>query len=343
VARAACRVVDEHDGRGHGEAAPARACQRFQPPAHPRPDALGRGPERAQVSRRDQHLDVVGEPDDTAASVGHAGGEHAADDAALEPAVAGGRRRPPAEQPQPEPQGINPGAADGLVHFSPNLGWEAVSLGPLLVEATGLEAVNVENDAKTLAVAEQLFGDGGRYRSFAVAKVRRGVSCGLFLDHELYRGTTGMAGELGHLVFEPGGNECRCRGKGCLETIASRDAMLDAVQAAGRPNPASIDELAALARRGDEVALAAIERAGEALGRGLAMLLNLLNLELVVLYAEEPLLQTPTYLRSVRASVEAYAFSSAARDCEIIPKVITNVEEARAAGSMAFQPFYSST
>jgi predicted NBD/HSP70 family sugar kinase len=231
----------------------------------------------------------------------------------------------------------------GEVHFSPNLGWEAVSLGPLLVEATGLEAVNVENDAKTLAVAEQLFGDGGGHRSFAVVRVRAGVGCGLVLDHELYRGTTGLAGELGHLVLEPGGNVCRCRGKGCLETIASRDAMLGAFPAAGRPSPASIVELAALARRGDEVALAAIERAGEALGRGLAMLLNLLNLELVVLYAEEPLLQTPTYLPSVRASVEAHAFSSAARDCEIIPKVITNVEEARAAASMAFHRFYSSS
>ncbi|HET6750343.1 MAG TPA: ROK family protein [Actinomycetes bacterium] len=229
----------------------------------------------------------------------------------------------------------------GEVHLSPNLGWEAVPLGRLLVEATGLVAVNVENDTKTLAVAEQLFGDGIGRRSFAVVGVRAGVSCGLVLDHEVYGGATGLAGELGHFVFEPGGDPCRCGGRGCLETIASRTAMLDAVRAAGRPSPASIDELAALARQGDDIAKAAIERAGEALGRGIAMLLNLLNLELVLLYAEEPLVETPAYLQSVQTSLKAHAFSSAASDCRIIQKVLTDIEEARAGASMAFQRFYS--
>jgi predicted NBD/HSP70 family sugar kinase len=228
----------------------------------------------------------------------------------------------------------------GEVHFSPNLGWEAVSLGPLLMKVTGLKAVNVENDAKTLAVAEQLFGDGVGRRSFAVVKVRAGISCGLILEHELYRGASGLAGELGHLVFEPGGDPCRCGGRGCLETIASRKAMLDAVRAAGRPSPATIHELAALARQRDDVAMAVIERAGEALGRGLAMLLNLLNLEFVALYAEEPLAETPAYLEAVQASLAAHAFSSAASDCQVIPKVLTDVALARAAASMAFQRFY---
>jgi predicted NBD/HSP70 family sugar kinase len=231
----------------------------------------------------------------------------------------------------------------GEVHFSPNLGWKGISLGALLEAATGLEAVIIENDANTLAVAEQLFGDGVGRRSFAVVKVRAGVSCGLVLDHELYRGATGLAGELGHLVFEPGGNACQCGGRGCLQTIASRHAMLGAVRAAGRPSPATIAELAARARQRDEIATAVIRRAGEALGRGLAMLLSLLNLELVVLYAEEPLVEMPAYLQTVQDSLAASAFSSAASDCGVIMKVITDVEEARAAASMAFQRFYPST
>jgi predicted NBD/HSP70 family sugar kinase len=228
----------------------------------------------------------------------------------------------------------------GLVRFSPNLDWKGVPLGPLLMQATKIEAVNVENDAKTLTVAEHLFGDGVGRRSFAMVKVRTGISCGLVLDHEIYEGVTGLAGELGHLVFEPGSNLCRCGGRGCLEAIASRNAMLDAVRAAGRPSLTTIGQLAALARQGDDVAVAVIERAGEALGRGLAMLLNLLNLELVVLYAEEPLVNTPAYLEAVRGSLAAHAFSSAASDCRIIPKVLTDVLEARAAASMAFQRFY---
>jgi predicted NBD/HSP70 family sugar kinase len=228
----------------------------------------------------------------------------------------------------------------GMVHVSPQLGWKGVPLRRLLVEQTGIEAVNVENDAKTLAVAEQLFGDGVGRRSFAVVRVRAGVSCGLVLDHEVHRGATGLAGELGHFVFEPGGNPCQCRGRGCLQTIASRNAMLDAVRAAGGPSLDAAEALADLANQGDHAAVAAIERAGEALGRGLSMLLNLLNLELVLLYAEEPLLNATTYLESVQAALEAHAFSSAANDCRIIPKVLTDILEARAAASMAFQRFY---
>jgi predicted NBD/HSP70 family sugar kinase len=229
----------------------------------------------------------------------------------------------------------------GMVHFSPQLGWKGVPLRRLLVEETGIEWVNVENDAKTLAVAEQLFGNGVGRRSFAVVKVGAGNGCGLILDHELYRGATGLAGELGHFIlFEPGGNPCQCGKRGCLQTIASRNAMLDAVRAAERPRLATIEELASLAREGDDAAVAAIERAGEALGRGLAMLLNLLNLELVVLYVEQPLVETPAYLQTVQDSLEANAFSSAASDCSIIMKVINDVEEARAAASMAFQRFY---
>jgi predicted NBD/HSP70 family sugar kinase len=228
----------------------------------------------------------------------------------------------------------------GQVHFSPNLGWEAVPFGALLEQAAGLEAVIVENDAKYLAVAEQLFGDGVGRRSFAVVKVRSGVSCGLVLDHEVSRGATGLAGELGHFVFEPSGNPCRCGGRGCLETIASRNAMLGAVRAAGGPSLDTVEALADLAREGDPVAVTAIKRAGEALGRGLAMLLNLLNLELVMLYAEKPLLDTPAYLQTVQDSLAAYAFSTAARDCRIVPKVLTDPLEARAAASMAFQRFY---
>jgi predicted NBD/HSP70 family sugar kinase len=227
----------------------------------------------------------------------------------------------------------------GEVQFSPSLGWRVVALGPLLIEATGLEAVNVENDAKTLALAEQFFGHGREHKSFAVLRIHTGVGCGLVIGHDLYRGKTGLAGELGHLILEPGGNPCRCGGKGCLQTIASRNAILGAVRAAGGPSLDTAEALADLAGEGDQAALAAIERAGEALGRGLSMLVNLLNLELVVLYAEKPLLKATTYLHSVQAALETHAFSTAASDCRIIPEVLTDVLEARAAGSMALPPF----
>jgi predicted NBD/HSP70 family sugar kinase len=226
----------------------------------------------------------------------------------------------------------------GEVRLSPQLGWTAtVPLRRQLMDATGLRAVSVENDVKALAVSEQLFGQGQMYRSFALVTVGVGIGCALVLDHELYTGASGLAGEFGHLAMEPDGRPCRCGNRGCLETIAGCDAILRFVRDSWQSDPATIDELAALARVGDNSAQAAIERAGEMLGRALSMLLNLLNLEIVLLRVEESLLATDTYIRNVRTALDKHAFSTASTDCRILPAPLTPNLEARGAASMAFR------
>ncbi|HEY1177342.1 MAG TPA: ROK family protein, partial [Phytomonospora sp.] len=147
-------------------------------------------------------------------------------------------------------------------------------------------------------------------RSFAVVTVGPGVGCGLLLDGAMYTGATGMAGEFGHLPLDPAGPECACGNRGCLEALASSTAILRDL-ALGGVDASSPAEAAALARAGNPVAQAVYDRAGNALGRGLAALVNLLDLELVVL-AGEGAAEHDLFGPAMAAGLRAHAFSDAA-------------------------------
>ena len=134
----------------------------------------------------------------------------------------------------------------------------------------------VDNEANFGALGWQRAA-GPAYRNFVYVSGEIGVGAGLVLDGELYRGTAGFAGELGHVVIERSGPACGCGGRGCLEQYAGQRILLDA---SGQPD---LPSLVAAAERADRPARAAIEAAGSALGVGLASLLNVMDLPVVVL------------------------------------------------------------
>jgi predicted NBD/HSP70 family sugar kinase len=224
----------------------------------------------------------------------------------------------------------------GIVRFSPDLGWSGeVPLAALLRAATGFDVVVVENDVNVLVDAEQWSGTAERYRRFAVVKVGTGIGCGLSLHSGLERGATGAAGELGHVPFDRNGRRCVCANYGCLQTVASADAIVRAIRDGGAHAVATIDAAADLARSGDELARQSFEHAGEALGIGLAILLNLVNLEAVILCGDAALLKYEPYIDATRLSLDRHAFSTTAEDCELLIESRTDELEARGAASMA--------
>ena len=93
--------------------------------------------------------------------------------------------------------------------------------------------VVVENDATAAAVGEQFHGAGRRLRDFFYVYIGVGVGGGMILSGHPYRGSAGRAGELGHVVVEPGGRPCACGNRGCLERYASLSAAQHALD--GRP------------------------------------------------------------------------------------------------------------
>ncbi len=176
----------------------------------------------------------------------------------------------------------------GVVRLSPPLRWKDVPLHKLMSDRLGGLPVVVENDANVLAIYQHRFGEaGGRMRSFAVVMITprgEGIGSGLILNGELYRGSEGGAGEIGHYTVRPtGGRRCRCGRKGCLEAEVGVESMVAKVRRTRRDHRLELPDIAAMAAAGDTSALNAIRYAGMMMGRGISFLMNTVDLEGVVL------------------------------------------------------------
>ncbi|WP_328646801.1 ROK family transcriptional regulator [Amycolatopsis sp. NBC_00348] len=160
----------------------------------------------------------------------------------------------------------------GVLFSAPNLGWQDVRAADLLRLPVPVE---LDNEANLAALGELWYGDGERDFLYVSGEV--GIGAGLVVNGELFAGSRGLAGELGHVVVTPGGPACRCGGNGCLETYAGQEALLTA------GNTPTVAALLAALDRGDAVALAACDAAGRALGVALTSAVNLLDLDRIVL------------------------------------------------------------
>ncbi|HVV19692.1 MAG TPA: ROK family transcriptional regulator [Pseudonocardiaceae bacterium] len=218
------------------------------------------------------------------------------------------------------------------------LGWEDVAIADRLVAETGLPVV-VNNDVNALAVAEHWFGKGRSVQSFAVVTTGLGVGCGLVLNDRLHVGASGLAGEFGHLPLFPDGPPCTCGNRGCLEAVASFQAIVRMLRDGG-VRCRSIAQAVRLARKDDTTAGAlarqAFATAGSALGRGIAALCNMLNLERIILSGEGVSAQD-LFGPALDAAWRAHSFSTAASDCELIFDVVGQDMWARGAACLAIQ------
>jgi predicted NBD/HSP70 family sugar kinase len=163
-------------------------------------------------------------------------------------------------------------------------GWVGVSAAQEMRRRLELP-IAVDNDANLGALAEAAFGAARNTRDLVYIKVSSGIGAGLILNGRLYRGSAGLAGELGHRIVDPAGPVCRCGNRGCLETVASAGALVARLRPV-HGDDLTVDGMLALARAGDEPARAVIAEAGRAIGRAVADLLNVLNPELVVVGGE---------------------------------------------------------
>ena len=111
--------------------------------------------------------------------------------------------------------------------------------------------------------------------------ISSGIGAGLVLNGRLYRGAEGLAGELGHVLVDADGPVCRCGNRGCLETVAGTDALAELLR---RSHGEGLDgrAIVRLAREGDLGCRRVIADAGRAIGKAAAMLVNVLNPELLI-------------------------------------------------------------
>jgi len=142
--------------------------------------------------------------------------------------------------------------------------WRRFPLRDRLADLVGIE-VAVDNDAKALALGEGWTGAARGTADFLALVVSTGVGGGVVLDGRLLDGSGGNAGHIGHVVVEPDGRPCACGGRGCLEAEASGTAIADMT---GRPAA--------------EAGTAVRRRCGTLVGRAVASVANLLDLQLAV-------------------------------------------------------------
>jgi predicted NBD/HSP70 family sugar kinase len=157
------------------------------------------------------------------------------------------------------------------------------------------------------------------------------------IDHHLWRGKSGIAGELGHFVVDPHGQPCRCGRRGCLETIAGSDGILRTIREQGHPDVLDIDGASRLVQGGDETARRAFADAGAVFGLGLSWLTNLLDLELVIVHADPALLGSDAYVPAARRSFAEHSFHNVQERPELRFQGRDDFLGARSAGSMVFR------
>jgi glucokinase len=144
--------------------------------------------------------------------------------------------------------------------------------------------VRVHNDAVCVAIGEHWRGAGQGHDNLLGMVVSTGVGGGLVLGGHLVDGASGNAGHIGHVVVDPDGPECSCGGRGCLEAVASGPRLAAwAIEQGWSSAPGTAQQLASDAAHGHPVALAAMERAGSALGVAIASATHLCDLEIVAI------------------------------------------------------------
>lgn len=161
-------------------------------------------------------------------------------------------------------------------------GFEGVHIGRELSERLNCP-IAVENDATAAALGERLYGHGRKYPSFLIITLGTGIGGGLVMGHSLYPGTHGFAGEVGHMNITRALDAplCACGQRGCLEAYVGTKGLIRRFRELG----GSADEvlpIALSARRGEEAGLRVFEEMGEALGKGIANIQNLLDLNAFV-------------------------------------------------------------
>ncbi|MDE6499743.1 MAG: ROK family transcriptional regulator [Rikenella sp.] len=215
-------------------------------------------------------------------------------------------------------------AASGVVYNPMNI--DGFSLAQIVAEKTGIETI-VENDTRAMTYAEYLNdGNTDRVENALFINAGRGIGVGIVVRGKLYYGKSGFSGEFGHIPFFDNEKICQCGKKGCLETEASgmaletifAERMHDGASSIlserfEHGEPISMYDIIEATKSDDVLSIDLLTGIGEKLGRGISVLINLFNPELVVVGG--PLSEVGDYLMlPIRTALNKYSLRLVTRD-----------------------------
>jgi glucokinase len=179
--------------------------------------------------------------------------------------------------------------------------WRDFPLRARLAEATGLPVYG-DLDAKSLALAEGWLGAAQGRSNFMAMVVSTGVGGGVVLNGQLVDGATGNAGHIGHMTVEPNGRSCVCGARGCLEAEASGRAIE-----------------AITGRSPTEPSYEIMQRTGDLVGRAIATVCNLLDLDLAVVGGSVALGFGATFFNSAQSALDRHSQLEYSRGARVTP------------------------
>jgi glucokinase len=185
-----------------------------------------------------------------------------------------------------ELMGVGIGAPDanfhrGTIEHAPNLAWKGIVPLADLVKKEVKVPVVVTNDANAAAMGEMVFGGAKNMKDFIILTLGTGLGSGIVVDGKMVYGHTGFAGEVGHITVVPGGRECGCGRKGCLEQYASATGLVKTVSMMISemreesilrdvpPSKLTSKQIAEACAKGDPIAVKAMQYTAEKLGFGI--------------------------------------------------------------------------
>jgi predicted NBD/HSP70 family sugar kinase len=209
-------------------------------------------------------------------------------------------------------------------------GWRGVPVAEAMEVAYGLR-VRLENTANLAAIGEARYGAMQGISTGVYLKMSYGVGAGIIIGGELFRGSTGTAGEIGHVTIDENGPVCRCGNRGCLDTYVGVQAVLAAL----RPSHGSLTlrDVISRALEGDLGCRRVLEDSGRHVGVALAGVVNLLNPEMVVVGGQVARVGE-LVLRPMREAVERCAIPSAVASVKLRPGRLAP-EQADVRGALA--------
>lgn len=184
----------------------------------------------------------------------------------------------------------------GVCNFSNNLHWANAPIVETISSIVGLPA-KVSNDANVAALGEAKFGAGKNYQDVILVTLGTGVGGGIILGGKLFEGREGMGAEIGHMIIQVEGAQCTCGLRGCLESYASATALVRDTRIAMSSHPESLlweyvgGDLQKVnarapfecAKKGDETALAVIDRYEDYLTVGLINYCNIFRPDAIII------------------------------------------------------------
>lgn len=180
-----------------------------------------------------------------------------------------------------------PGLIDsslGVSHWSPLYRRGQTPLKEMIHQRLNIPAW-VDNDSNTVTLSQLWVGHGKGINNFVVITIEDGLGMGIVVDGELYRGSNGFAGELGHFVATPDGEQCRCGKNGCYEAYTSnfsivrraRQLCQQGILACKDPEDLTYECILDQAREGNKHLTELFSNAGQYLGLALSGIIQMLN------------------------------------------------------------------